>query len=399
MKLNVPGYAKKVIERLEKSGFEAYIVGGCVRDCILSKTPDDFDITTSATPDVLLELFSGQGFSAIPTGIAHGTVTVLSEKTPVEVTTFRIDGKYSDFRRPEAVAFTPSLAEDLKRRDFTVNAMSYSESRGLIDLHGGLEDLENGIIRAVGEPEVRFSEDALRIIRGLRFCAVLGFTMDKKTEEAARRLTPLLEKISKERICTELSKLLCGKACQRILRDCGDMIFTIMGLDTEAHRDIFGIFSALGQLSASLPVRLAVLYRDLPPRAVREILHTLRFDTKTADRTAAIISACDGEASDYKSVKRLCRRAGADVARDVLVLKIALGCAHGQVLEFYDEIIASGDCLTLRELAVNGEDLRSLGFMGAEIGEALEYLLDRVVEGELENEKKRLLEAALKYRK
>ena len=208
MKIHVPPFAAAVIGKLGAGGYEAYAVGGCVRDTMLGRAPNDWDVTTSALPETTLSLFScADGFKAVPTGIAHGTVTVISGGEPVEVTTFRVDGKYSDHRRPDSVGFTGRLEEDLARRDFTINAMAYSPERGLIDPYGGLRDLGDRIIRCVGEPERRFDEDALRILRALRFASTLGFEIDDQTAEAAVRLRALILDISRERVSAELEKL------------------------------------------------------------------------------------------------------------------------------------------------------------------------------------------------
>ena len=218
MKIHIPPFAAAVIGKLCADGYEAYAVGGCVRDTMLGRAPNDWDVTTSALPETTLSLFScADGFKAVPTGIAHGTVTVISGGEPVEVTTFRVDGKYSDHRRPDSVGFTGRLEEDLARRDFTINAMAYSPERGLIDPYGGERDLGDRIIRCVGEPERRFDEDALRILRALRFASTLGFEIDDQTAEAAVRLRALILDISRERVSAELEKLLSGVDVVNIL--------------------------------------------------------------------------------------------------------------------------------------------------------------------------------------
>lgn len=219
MKIHIPPFAAAVIGKLCADGYEAYAVGGCVRDTMLGRAPNDWDVTTSALPETTLSLFScADGFKAVPTGIAHGTVTVISGGEPVEVTTFRVDGKYSDHRRPDSVGFTGRLEEDLARRDFTINAMAYSPERGLIDPYGGERDLGDRIIRCVGEPERRFDEDALRILRALRFASTLGFEIDARTAEADVGLRALILDISRERVSAELEKLLLGQDAEKILR-------------------------------------------------------------------------------------------------------------------------------------------------------------------------------------
>ena len=389
MKIDIPEYAEKIIGRLEAHGHEGYIVGGCVRDSLIGRTPGDFDITTSATPDKLTEIFSADGFSAVPTGIAHGTVTVICDKTAVEVTTYRIDGEYSDFRRPDKVEFTPSLAEDLKRRDFTVNAMAYSEKSGIIDLHGGIADLEEGVIRAVGDPKKRFTEDALRILRAVRFCSVLDFKMDADTEAAARELSHLLAKISPERISAELSKMLMGRAAARVIDDYSGILAPILGLTCKPST---ATFEVLGELSVQLPVRLAALYLDCDD--VKSKLRGLRFDGKTAAKTVAIIENYGEKITDYISVKHLCRKIGIDTAKSVATLQFARGELPREALGYFDEIEARGECVSLGKLALNGNDLMALGYTGSEIGEALEYLLTEVIENRIKNEVSELLDAA-----
>ncbi len=393
MKITLPEYAEKTIGRLEAYGFEGYIVGGCVRDSLLGRTPDDFDITTSATPDKLMEIFSSDGFSAIPTGIAHGTVTVIYGGRPVEVTTYRIDGEYIDFRRPDKVEFTPSLAEDLKRRDFTVNAMAYSKKAGLIDLHGGKADLEEGLIRAVGDPKKRFTEDALRILRAIRFCSVLDFKMDAATEAAAFELSHLLAKISPERISAELSKLLMGKASARVIRDHFQIFAPILGFQ-EVPSPM--VFASLTHLSASLPVRLAALY--LGTGKAKERLRGLRFDGKTVARTVTVIENYREKITDYTEAKHLCRKVGTEAARDIAILQAAGGELSPEALGYFDKIEARGECISPAGLALNGKDLMALGLSGAEIGEALEYLLTEVIENRVKNEAAALTDAVYDYK-
>lgn len=393
MKIKIPEYAEKIIGQLEAHGYEGYIVGGCVRDSLIGRTPGDFDITTSATPDKLMEIFSHDGFSAVPTGIAHGTVTVVYGKAATEVTTYRIDGEYSDFRRPDKVEFTPSLAEDLKRRDFTVNAMAYREKSGIIDLHGGTADLEKGMIRAVGDPVKRFSEDALRILRAVRFCSVLDFKMDADTESAALELSPNLAKISPERISAELSKLLMGVSAARIMRDYCEILAPVTGL---AKSPSTAVFSALGELSAELPVRLAALYLDCAD--AKNKLRGLRFDGKTVASTSAIIENYGEKITDYTSAKQLCRRAGIYTARSVAVLQFARGELSRDALGYFDEIEGRGECVSIGQLAIGGRDLMTLGYSGEAVGKMLDYLLTEVMENRIKNEASALLGAAKKYK-
>lgn len=399
MKLNIPEYVKAVIEDLEKRGFEAYVVGGCVRDAILGDTPSDYDITTSATPDVLLQIFSQDGFSAIPTGIPHGTVTVVKGKEAVEVTTFRIDGEYSDFRHPKNVEFTSSLAKDLMRRDFTVNAMAYSHKKGLVDLSCGVSDIENKTIRAVGNPQKRFTEDPLRILRGIRFCSVLDFHMEEETKKAAKSLSYLLEKISKERISAELIKLIMGKASTEVLCEYSDIIFPVTEIKPDSTHTVLEAFSSAVKLQAELFVRLAVLYSADSSENVYKTLCNLRFDSKTAKLTASLIDNLNYEIHDYIAAKHLCRKIGLREAVGVAKLRIARGLGKEDILEYFCKIQKSGECFSLNTLAVNGRDLIEVGIGGEEIGIILEYLLTLVIDGIIDNEFSALINAVHKYKK
>lgn len=395
MKITLPEYAEKILDRLESMGCEASIVGGCVRDSLLGRTPGDFDITTSATPDKIMEIFASDGFSAVPTGIAHGTVTVVRDGKGVEVTTYRIDGEYTDHRRPERVTFTPSLAEDLKRRDFTVNAMAYSKKSGLVDLHGGTSDLEQGLIRTVGSPEKRFSEDALRILRAVRFCSVLDFRMDADTEAAAFEMAYLLEKISPERISAELSKMLTGKASARVMRDYFEIIAPFFGLSEAVRDETAKLFAALDG-EAALPVRLAALC--LHEGEARDILRALRFDGKTAARAEAIIENRSADIADYISAKHLCRRVGTDTARDIALLQYAKGELSRDALGYFDEIAKSGECVSLKGLALTGRDLTALGYSGEDVGRILDRLLTGVIENRIKNDTASLTDAVHRYK-
>ena len=222
LEIFIPQFVRTALDRLNECGYEGYIVGGCVRDSLLGKKPHDYDVCTNCTPDKMLEVFAN--FRTIETGLKHGTLTVLIEGEPVEITCYRSDGEYIGHRKPAQVTFESSLEEDLKRRDFTVNAMAYSPKEGLIDLYGGQGDLEKGIIKCVGEPEKRFDEDALRILRGLRFSSCLGFEIEEKTSKAILEQRELLKSISAERIASELKKLLCGKGARKILLDYREVI-------------------------------------------------------------------------------------------------------------------------------------------------------------------------------
>ncbi|MBQ8249354.1 MAG: polynucleotide adenylyltransferase [Clostridia bacterium] len=391
MKFKIPASAEKVIAELEKRGFEAYIVGGCVRDTLLKKEPNDWDVTTSALPEQTLEIFSAlDSFKAIPTGITHGTVTVVHGGVPIEVTTYRIDGEYSDSRHPDSVEFTDKLHADLARRDFTVNAMAYSPERGLVDLYGGVCDLENGIIRCVGDPHERFREDALRILRALRFSATLDFMIEDVTAKAAILLSGLLAHVSRERIASELSRLVCGKGASRVIRDFLPIIKGILPGVNFAGLD--KICTSLDNLfPASTPLGLAAIFADCEPSDVHESLRSLRFDSATVSLCTAIVTHLHGNISTAADVKRLCRDIGYGAAEDVIKLGIARGEMSSVLTDLLSGIIERDECVSLAQLKIGGDELVSLGAKGREIGMILSGLLEKVIDGTLQNDKTPLL--------
>ncbi|MBQ8063719.1 MAG: tRNA nucleotidyltransferase, partial [Clostridia bacterium] len=270
--LSLPGPVETALSLLEAGGFEAYVVGGCTRDSLLGTVPEDWDITTSALPEQTLEVF--RDYRTIETGLQHGTVTVRIDKTNLEITTYRVDGKYEDSRHPDAVTFTRSLSEDLARRDFTMNAIAYSPTRGWKDLYGGAEDIEDRLIRCVGDPETRFTEDALRVLRALRFSSVLGFEIEGKTADAIHALKDRINFVAYERIAVELLKLLCGKNVYRVLQDYRDVFAVILPemepcFDFEQHNPwhIYDVYTHIAKsVEAVRPepeLRLAMLLHDI----------------------------------------------------------------------------------------------------------------------------------------
>ncbi len=391
MKFEIPVSTQKVIAELEKRGFEAYTVGGCLRDTLLKKEPNDWDVTTSALPEQTLELFSSlDSFRAIPTGILHGTVTVIHGGIPIEVTTYRIDGEYTDSRHPDSVEFTDKLASDLARRDFTVNAMAYSPRCGLVDLYGGVADLEAGIIRCVGDPFERFREDALRILRALRFAATLDFAIENTTAKAALELSRLLSHISRERIASELSRLVCGRGAARVISDFLPIIKEILpGVN---FSELDKICTSLNKLfPVSTPLGLAALFAGCEPSFVREALRSLRFDSATVSLCTAIVTHLECNILGTADIKRLCRDIGCGAAEDVLRLGIARGETEPGFLDILSGIIERDDCVSLSQLKIGGDELISLGAKGREIGVILNELLEKVIDGRLQNEKTPLL--------
>ena len=443
MKIEMPKKAKHIIETIQRAGFEAYIVGGCVRDSLLGREPEDWDITTSAKPWQIKEMFD----RTIDTGIQHGTVTVMLDKEGFEVTTYRIDGKYEDGRHPREVIFTPSLIEDLKRRDFTINAMAYNEEGGLIDVFGGLRDMEEKTIRCVGDPKERFSEDALRIMRAIRFSAQLGYGIEKRTKEAIRVMSPALKGISAERIQVELVKLIISPHPD-YLREAYETGVTKVilpefdqAMDTPQnhphHKYNVGehTLAALIQTEPDRILRLSVLLHDIGKpstlstdekgenhfyghasvgaQMAEKILKRLRFDNDTISQVSKVVRYHD-YGNEWDPDMRMVRRAVNKIGQDVFPLLFPIkradilaqsGYLQAEKLErlekwhmLYQEVLKQRQCVSLKDLAVTGSDLIALGMKpGRKLGEALQGLLELVMEDPELNQKEKLLQEAEKY--
>ena len=304
--INMPKHVKYIINTLEKNGYEAYAVGGCVRDAIIGKEPNDWDITTNATPMQVKKLFK----HTIDTGIQHGTVTIMIHKVGYEVTTYRIDGKYADGRHPDKVEFTVSLKEDLKRRDFTINAMAYNDTKGIIDLFGGIEDLKEGIVKCVGNPYNRFDEDALRILRAFRFAAVLNFEVEEKTKKAAGDLAENLNKISKERIRTELDKLIMSDTPEKLMeaRKCGLLKYILSEVEDDINIEL------VKAMPKNNYMKWAALLYHREEEEVSKILKKLKFDNKTVNICKRIV----GYSKDFRNIyKENVRVAAHEVGVDI----------------------------------------------------------------------------------
>lgn len=428
-----PAEVKTVLRHLEAAGYEAYAVGGCVRDLLLGKAPEDYDMTTSARPEQVMALFDG---FCIPTGLQHGTVTVRQGEKSFEVTTFRTEGPYVDGRHPSAVYFSHSLEEDLKRRDFTVNAMAMDVEGHITDLFGGQEDLRRGIIRCVGEPQKRFEEDALRILRALRFAATLGFSVEMKTGNAIRESRIGLQKIAAERIRVEMTKLLCGQkageillAWPEVLGVCLPEILPCVGFDQCNRYHCYDVWEHTVRAVDAAPcdpiVRWTMLLHDLAKPTVftkdeqgnghfyghaqcsaeiaHKILRRLRFDRRSAERIEQLVLWHDRQIQPTeKSVARALRLMGEEPLRQLFAVKRADNLAQPMELrprqqeitaleEIMESLLAKEQCFTLRQLAVNGRDLMEFGLQGAAIGKMLRELLDAVVDGALENDRAGLL--------
>ncbi len=438
MKIQIPEKAKYIIDTIEAAGFEAYVVGGCVRDSILGRVPGDWDITTSAKPEQVKRLFR----RTIDTGIQHGTVTVMMDKEGFEVTTYRIDGKYEDSRHPKEVTFTPNLEEDLKRRDFTINAMAYNESRGLIDIFGGMEDIEAGVIRCVGDAIQRFREDALRIMRAIRFSAQLGYTIEEHTAGAIRQLAPTLRNISAERIQVELVKLMTSKHPDYIRRayELGVTAVVLPELDacmaTEQnnphHMYNVGehILHSLVEMGPDKAGRLAMLFHDIgkartlttdekgkdhfyhharvSAEMTREILRRLKFDNDTIHRVCQLVKYHDygmGQVPTPYLVRRAIHKIGEELFPLLLQVKRADTMAQSEYKrqekldalekwqQLYEQIQAEGQCVSMKTLAINGRDLMEAGIpSGPGMGEILKAALEMVLEYPERNDREYLLE-------
>ena len=376
----IPTKIEYVIDTLLQNGFEAYIVGGCVRDMLLRKEPHDFDVTTSATPEEVIPLFE----KTVPTGIKHGTVTVLLDGEAVEVTTFRTEGKYQDHRHPENVRFVKSLMEDLARRDFTVNAMAYNEKMGLCDYFGGKEDLENRILRAVGNPLKRFSEDALRILRLYRFSATLGFKIYTETEDAALLLSHTLEKISGERIATELKKATSGeniKAFEPLIKS-GALSF--LGIINTPD------FEVIKHCRKSERLSFFLLFY-LSNSDIQKAVEILKLSNKEKAYFSKIKLLCDSKIPESKEdIKWLLSKTGKEYFNDYLVYLSAISRDTDKIKRYYEEIERNNEPYLISHLALGGEDLISLGLSGEKIGEALEYLISEVIKNPQKNNEKDL---------
>ena len=444
VKIKMPGKVNKIISVLQEAGFEAYAVGGCIRDSLLGRTPNDWDITTSAKPMEVKALFS----HTIDTGIQHGTVTILLDREGFEVTTYRIDGEYEDGRHPKEVSFTGSLEEDLKRRDFTINALAYNEMSGLIDIFEGQKDLKDGIIRCVGNAEERFTEDALRMLRAIRFSAQLGYRIEENTLSAILKLAGNLEKISAERIQTELLKLMVSPHPDylRTAYECGvtKVFFPEFDLAMETpqnhahHCYNVGehILHSLLEIPADKVLRLTMLLHDIAkPQCLtvdekgithfhgheemgaemsRVILRRLRMDNDTTDKVCRLVRFHDygnGVAPDRRIVRRAVNKIGEDLFADFLLVKKADLLAQSMYLReeklsnlaawdaCYREIREAEECVSLRTLAVNGKDLIAAGLQpGRELGDILKQLLDEVLETPEKNEKDYLISRAKELR-
>ncbi len=396
----LPHFVEDIIKKISDSGFQAFVVGGSVRDLLCGKKPVDWDITTSATPTEIMEIFSDERI--IPTGIEHGTVTLIAKGIPVEITTYRIDGDYKDCRHPQSVIFSANVEEDLKRRDFTINSMAYNEEAGLIDPFGGRKDLEDRLIRCVGEPKQRFKEDALRIMRALRFSAALGFDIEASTKDAVFASSELLKNISAERISAELSKLLEADTPQKVLAEYKAVFEEIFGVKLE--KTLWEeVVEAVSLAERDASTRLSLLICGVAWEDAVNILKKLRYDNKTQKETKLL---CDYQKiklpTDPYLVKKEIFKIGEEAFLKVLgakrTYKKALGVKDRELEEterVFNNIIHESQCCSFKQLAVKGEDVKKqFGVQGKAVGDILRALLDAVMLEKCRNQNSELIKYA-----
>ena len=443
MNIVLPKNVKLIIGILNKNNFEAFIVGGCVRDSIIGLTPHDWDICTNAKPEEIKKCFAN--FNTFDSGIKHGTISIVIDSEVYEVTTYRIDGTYSDNRRPDSVTFTSDIAKDLARRDFTINAMAYNEQCGLIDPYGGRNDLSDKIIRCVGHPDFRFNEDALRIIRALRFASVYDFVIENETSKSICKNADLLKNIAVERISVEFNKLLCGNGAEEILNNYRDVIAVFIpeikpmfdySQHTKHHnRDLWRHTTYSVKSIDKMPLlRMSMLLHDVgKPKACKRdedgtchfkghpkysaemaeiILRRLKYPTDFIETCVTLIKYHDVRFNGSKrqlrhvmsaigdknvelllKIQRADIMAQSDYKHKEKLEKLDLAC------EVYEKILADKDCFTLKQLKINGNDIKKLGVTeGVKIGKILKMLLSLVIEDKLENKKSALLNKAEEIR-
>ncbi len=446
VKIDMPGSVRYILNTLNEAGYEAYIVGGCVRDSLINRNPGDWDITTSALPEQVLNIFTSLGCKVVETGLKHGTVTIIINKESFEVTTYRVDGDYSDGRHPDSVTFTRSLKEDLARRDFTINSMSYNESRGLLDYFNGTLDIKNKIIRCVGNGSDRFNEDALRMLRCIRFSCQLDFDIDKQNLLDIFKISDNIKKISFERIREELNKILISQKPEKglILLAQSKLLENFIPEFKDTYnfnqhskyhdKDVFmHTISVVKNVPCNLEMRLAALLHDIgKPRCftmgndgighfykheiesqsmAKKILTRLKFDNKTIDTVCKLIyNHMTPTNLKNKSIKKLIIRVGRENIYNLLKLMKADRMAAAQEFRNYsdilslkykiDEIINQNEPLSVKELAVNGGDLMEIGYkQGKEIGIILNSLIEKVLDNPELNTREQLLKMAVEKKR
>lgn len=435
MLITVPKTVELIINQIENAGYEAFLVGGCVRDIFLGKEPLDWDITTSAHPEKVIEIFSN--YKIVPTGLKHGTVGVIINQTAYEITTYRTENGYSDNRHPDIVEYSTSIKDDLSRRDFSMNAIAYNPKIGIYDPFDGISDIKNKIIRTIGNPDIRFGEDALRILRGLRFAAILGFDIELKTAKSIIENKELLRKISKERIASEFNKLICGDYAERILAEYRDVfsvfipeIASTFNFCQHNPHHCFDVWRhslvALKNIEKDKTLRLAIFFHDIGKpytfkldqngighfkthnikgtEITRSVLKRLKYDRKTIlDVTWLVYHHDQKLQTDRASVKHYINIYGAEMLKMLMKVQLADNSAKKEkrskrytdaelILKTTDDILSKNECCTMSQLNINGNDILSLGIRsGEKIGEILNNLLELVINEKCKNEKNELI--------
>lgn len=437
--------SKTAIDTLKSKGFEAFLIGGSVRDFVMGLPIGDIDITTNATPEEVKQVFAD--FRVVETGIKHGTVTVLIDNEPLEITTYRSESTYSDNRHPDSVTFSKSLADDVVRRDFTMNGIAYDFDNGFCDLVGGLTDIKNHTIRCIGNAETRFNEDALRILRAMRFSSVLGFEIEEETKKAIHNCKDLLKNISAERIREEFTKLICGKNAYNVLQEFSDVVTVFIpeirdcvGFEQKNRHHCFDVYThtlkAVDLSPQNAIIRLALFFHDIGKPSVahfdekgeqhyyshpkksaemtEKIMARLRFDNDTKNKVVTLVKMHDSPIMvndmtkpDRKRLKKIMSQIGADLIFDLIEIKYCDNSAqtpeyfrgedfYKQTRDIVNEIINERECFSIKHLAIDGNDLIALGYKGKKIGETLQKLLTAVIDGKVENEKDKLIKYVVK---
>lgn len=386
--IKLPDDVRMILNRFHENGYEAFIVGGCVRDSLLGDEPKDYDITTNALPTQVEQLFSD--LKVIETGIRHGTVTVIINKEPYEITTYRTDVKYSDHRHPDEVRYALTLGEDLSRRDFTVNAMAYDEENGLIDSFNGVNDLNEGIIRCVGDPDTRFNEDALRILRCIRFASRYGFRIEKNTENALFRNRELLRYVSVERIATEFNEIITSNKANEYLSRYRIIFETVMPQLEDLD------FSLVGKVNRRLYMRISALFVLDDSLSAVGMLRHMHYSNKIIDEVSTLLDHVDSPLETDYDIRRMFFEIGIKATNDLLSLKKARGddLDYGMIRKRIRELRKS--FIARDQMNINGDDLMILGYRGREIGQILDDLYEQILRDEIKNDHEELMKATLK---
>ena len=394
---SIPDDVREIIDKIEYNGYEAYIVGGCVRDCVMGTAPHDYDLCTNALPEKILEIFSDDDI--VDAGLKHGTVGVIKNHNVYEITTYRIDGIYSDGRHPDSVQFTSLLKEDLRRRDFTINAMAYNPKTGLVDVFGGRDDIKNGIIRCVGNAKERFSEDALRILRAIRFASRFNFDIDADTANEMHTQYPSIDNVSIERICTELTQSIMCKNASRYFLEFRDIIsFIIPEMNNISDINYQKNLNSLNKSSEDIYIKLSLLLNGIDSVTVKKILKRLRCSNVIIDKVSTFVGCFDIKlCNTKKDTKLLLQKFGYEDLLRFLEIKYLTDTNINEatiesIAAIAKAIIANNECYNVKTLAINGDILKEIGVKnGLEIGKTLNMLVNEVINENLENDRDTLI--------